>query len=299
MMQLAAAALASVVLSELAIAQVAVTSTDAIVQASGFLTNNLGQNTNLTLGGTSASFATLNQSFTNPLVLPAGQRSDSAAAMNIAVTASQVIGSASASTSVSNVPAGLVLGVAQGISQLSVKFTVSQAVSANFQTGFAGGANAGAFVQIATPEGTVYFSSEDQSTEGSFAGVKTTLPPGEYELIAATSAISDISVIGGAPGSGGWNFDLRFVVLPPCPVDYNNSYVLDPDDLGDFITDYFSDPPLPGPGGFATPCPQNDPPYHHGYRCNYTSNGSAQCSEPYPDNVGDFITDYFLECEGY
>ncbi len=299
MMQLAAAALAGAVLSELAIAQVAVTSTDAIVQASGFLTNNLGQNTNLTRGGTSTSFATLNQSFTNPLALPAGQRADSAAAMNIAVNGGQIIGSASASTSVRNVPAGLVLGVAQGISQLSVKFIVGQAVSARFETGFAGGANAGAFVQIATPQGAVYFSSEDQSTAGSYAGIRTTLPPGEYELIAATSAISDISVINGAAGSGGWNFDLRFVVLPPCPVDYNNSYVLDPDDLGDFITDYFTDPALPGPGGFATPCPQNDPPYQQGYRCNYTTNGSPQCSEPYPDNLGDFITDYFLECEGY
>ncbi|MFN0010412.1 MAG: dockerin type I domain-containing protein [Phycisphaerales bacterium] len=81
-----------------------------------------------------------------------------------------------------------------------------------------------------------------------------------------------------------------------CRVEYNGDNALNPDDLGDFITDYFTFAPIAGPGGYATPCPSEPIPYDNGYKCNYTSDGSAQCSPPFPDNLGDYITDYFAGC---
>ncbi|MFN0010413.1 MAG: hypothetical protein ACKVS8_02085 [Phycisphaerales bacterium] len=81
-----------------------------------------------------------------------------------------------------------------------------------------------------------------------------------------------------------------------CRVEYNGDNTLNPDDLGDFITDYFTFAPIAGPGGYATPCPSEPVPYNNGYKCNYTSDGSPQCSPPFPDNLGDYITDYFSGC---
>ncbi len=85
-------------------------------------------------------------------------------------------------------------------------------------------------------------------------------------------------------------------LVPPCAVEYNGDFTLNPDDLGDYITDYYTSPPIPGPGGYASACPANDPPYDQGYRVNYTLDGSAQCFEPNPDNLGDYITGYFTGC---
>jgi len=78
-----------------------------------------------------------------------------------------------------------------------------------------------------------------------------------------------------------------------CPLDYNLDGIINPDDLGDYITDYFTAPHVPGPGGYAIPCPGNDPPYTAGYKAAYTLDGSGQCTPPFPDNLGDFITAYF------
>ncbi|MFN0010962.1 MAG: FG-GAP repeat protein, partial [Phycisphaerales bacterium] len=80
---------------------------------------------------------------------------------------------------------------------------------------------------------------------------------------------------------------------PSCPLDYNLDTVVNPDDLGDFITDYYTPGHIPGPGGFAIPCPENDPPFDAGYKAAYTPDLSGQCTEPFPDNLGDFITDYY------
>ncbi|MFN0011429.1 MAG: immunoglobulin domain-containing protein [Phycisphaerales bacterium] len=78
-----------------------------------------------------------------------------------------------------------------------------------------------------------------------------------------------------------------------CPTDYNRNGVPNPDDLGDMVTDFFTLPPIPGPGGFAIPCPENDPPFDSGYKAAYTPDLIGQCDEPFADNLGDFITDYF------
>ncbi len=85
-------------------------------------------------------------------------------------------------------------------------------------------------------------------------------------------------------------------LAPSCPVEYNGDGVLNPDDLGDFITDYFTEPPIPGPGGYAVACPGNEPPYDAGYRAAFTPDMSGQCNPPFPDNLGDYITRYFESC---
>lgn len=82
-----------------------------------------------------------------------------------------------------------------------------------------------------------------------------------------------------------------------CRLDYNADGSVNPDDIGDFITDYFSDPYPAGPGGYAASCPENEWPYTAGYRATYTSDGTPQCSPPFPDNLGDYITDYFGGCQ--
>ncbi len=87
-----------------------------------------------------------------------------------------------------------------------------------------------------------------------------------------------------------------FTPPPACALDYNLDGNLNPDDLGDFITDYYTSPHIPGPGGYATPCPENAPPYDNGYKANYTMDGSPQCNPPFPDNLGDYITSYYQGC---
>ena len=89
---------------------------------------------------------------------------------------------------------------------------------------------------------------------------------------------------------------VRLTVIADCGVDYNTDGSLNPDDLGDFITDYFTVPPVPGPGGYAAACPDNDPPYDQGFKAAYTGDGSPQCNPPFPDNLGDYITAYFAGC---
>ncbi len=98
-------------------------------------------------------------------------------------------------------------------------------------------------------------------------------------------------------GIAGGSATVTFTVsAPACNLDYNLDTSVNPDDLGDYITDYYTLQPIPGPGGYATPCPGNAPPYNNGYKANYTPDGSGQCNPPFPDNLGDFITAYFQGC---
>ncbi len=60
-------------------------------------------------------------------------------------------------------------------------------------------------------------------------------------------------------------------VNPPCRADYNGDGTLDPDDLSDFVTCYFSIPP----------CDQAD----------FSGDGAAD-----PDDLSDFITAFFAGC---
>jgi hypothetical protein len=105
-----------------------------------------------------------------------------------------------------------------------------------------------------------------------------------------------------------------------CATDYNQDGFLNLDDLGDFITDFYTQPPIPGgvqpdaptypdiPAGYSIPCP-NAPdapaPYainayrDYGYRVGYSLDGSNSCpispDQAFPnlDNLGDYITAYY------
>jgi hypothetical protein len=105
-----------------------------------------------------------------------------------------------------------------------------------------------------------------------------------------------------------------------CPADYNADGFSNLDDLGDFITDFYTTPPIPGAPqpdaptypnmlvGFSVPCP-NAPdapaPYPFdayragGYRVGYSADNTNACplspDQTFPnlDNLGDFITAYY------
>lgn len=78
-----------------------------------------------------------------------------------------------------------------------------------------------------------------------------------------------------------------------CVADYNGDGLLNTDDLSDFITDYFTSPPVPGPGGYAvTPCPLAPAPYNAlGYKVDF--NGDCLVNS---DDLSDFITAYYQGC---
>lgn len=108
----------------------------------------------------------------------------------------------------------------------------------------------------------------------------------------AAAGARDITVTSsGSVGTGVGVFTV--VGAPSCTLDYNVDGSVNPDDLGDFITDYYTTPPIAGPGGYAVPCPANAPPYDQGYKAGFVPGGSGQCNEPFPDNLGDFITSYY------
>jgi hypothetical protein len=123
-----------------------------------------------------------------------------------------------------------------------------------------------------------------------------------------------------ADGNIFFNISGVFALRPPCPSDYNRDGFLNLDDLGDFITDYYSAPPIPGgvqPAaptfagtsvGFGVPCPgARDAPAPYapnayrvnGFRVGFSADGSNACplspDQAFPnlDNLGDFITAYY------
>ncbi|MFN0010592.1 MAG: M1 family aminopeptidase [Phycisphaerales bacterium] len=158
---------------------------------------------------------------------------------------------------------------------------------------------------------TLTYSAVDQRARLTTASA---LVPGEYtlniaaavtattggqaldgEVLVPTSPASLPSGDGIAGGVGGATVAFS-VSAPACTVEYNNDGALNPDDLGDFITDYYTVPHIPGPGGYAIACPGNAPPYDEGYQTAFTPDGSGQCGEPFPDNLGDYITAYYQGC---
>ena len=128
---------------------------------------------------------------------------------------------------------------------------------------------------------------DDGRISGSSTGTLTINPVspadfGIYQLFAsniAGTATSEIATL--------------VVSSALCTLDYNTDGSLNPDDLGDFITDYYTFPAIPGPGGYAVMCPEVPMPFCQGYKAAFTVDGSGQCFEPNSDNLGDFITGYF------
>ncbi|MFN0010692.1 MAG: hypothetical protein ACKVS8_03510 [Phycisphaerales bacterium] len=151
------------------------------------------------------------------------------------------------------------------------------------------------------PAGTHFTFEVDLSRAGNLAYVQQALAAGRVPLLVATLTPASEMGAGGvtypiintsrAEGTGIVGPRLE-IVVQSCSLDYNVDTVVNPDDLGDYITDYFTDPAIPGPGGYAAACPENAPPYDQGYKAAFVP-GGTQCNEPFPDNLGDFITAYF------
>jgi hypothetical protein len=105
-----------------------------------------------------------------------------------------------------------------------------------------------------------------------------------------------------------------------CPANYNGDAWLNLDDLGDFISDFFIDPAIPGGAqpaapsfagvslGFGRPCPEApDAPAPYapdayrlaGYRVGFSPDGTNHCpqaqEQPFPnlDALADFITAFY------
>jgi hypothetical protein len=130
--------------------------------------------------------------------------------------------------------------------------------------------------------------------------------------MTGTNGTVTFSLVGGFwPGAG---------TGPACPIDYNRDTFVNLDDLGDFITDYYFQPAIPGGSqafaptypsmvvGYGVPCPSApDAPAPYavdayraaGYRVGFSLDGSNSCplapDAPYPnlDNLGDYITAFY------
>jgi enterochelin esterase-like enzyme len=125
-----------------------------------------------------------------------------------------------------------------------------------------------------------------------------------------------------AMGPSNWAF---YRVAAACPDDYNADLSVNLDDLGDYITDFFTVTPIPGgaqpgaltyasvPIGHGLPCvaaPDAPPPYAvdayrvFGYRVGFSPDESNACpldpTQPFPnlDNLNDFITAYYASFGG-
>ncbi len=123
----------------------------------------------------------------------------------------------------------------------------------------------------------------------------------EWHLTAATGVSGDgLTIVGYGTRNGleeGWVARLQ---PAGCATDYNRDTVVNPDDLGDYITDYFTVPRVAGPGGYAVPCFNqsvlNSGFNPSGYRATFPFDPGQPCQLPNPDNLGDFITAYFAPC---
>ena len=128
--------------------------------------------------------------------------------------------------------------------------------------------------------------------------------PGIYLLYLENAHANYLTTLGGAGVASDvasatvFVGDFVYFLVVPCYLDYNRDIAVNADDLGDFITDYFADPPIPGPGGYAGPCPDNEYPYEYGYVVAFTLDGSVQCEPPFSDNLGDYVTAYFANTCG-
>ena len=117
-----------------------------------------------------------------------------------------------------------------------------------------------------------------------------------------------------------WVFDLA--TSQGCLADYNRDGFVNLDDLGDYVTDYYTQPAIPGglqpeapsysdiPAGFGVACANaGDAPAPYdvnayrqfGFRVAYSSDGSNSCpfdpSQSFPnlDHLGDFLTMFYGE----
>jgi V8-like Glu-specific endopeptidase len=138
-------------------------------------------------------------------------------------------------------------------------------------------------------------------------------------------AVSTVGTsVGPTNGVWGTNHGLAFAVAQrACDADYNADGFFSLDDLGDFVTDYYASPAIPGglqvsaptyPDrvvGYGGPCaeaPDAASPYavdayrRFGYRVGFLQGGGADCpmapSQSFPnlDHLNDFLTAFYSGC---
>ena len=125
------------------------------------------------------------------------------------------------------------------------------------------------FESLATPGQDVFLSGGTVVSVGgiwtAFAECDTHVPrsDGFGRVLFATCARSSSGICS--------SFDNRWFLTGYCELDFNNDQVVNPDDLGDFITAYFEE------SIFRSVC-------------DYNRDGVVN-----PDDLGDFITDYYTE----
>lgn len=112
--------------------------------------------------------------------------------------------------------------------------------------------------------------------------------PRRSMLVRVASASSD-------PRTGGL-VRVRITLSPTvvCRLDFNVDEAVNVDDLSDFIGEFFSVPPNPGPGGFADPSAcvgAEEPAATFGLRADH----NADCAVN-TDDLTDFVTAYFVGC---
>jgi hypothetical protein len=166
----------------------------------------------------------------------------------------------------------------------------------------------------ATPAGVTYQWFKDGEPLGGETGATLSIASlvsgdaGSY-TVSATNACGSVT-------------SSAAVVSVYCPADFNGDGITNLDDLGDYITDFYSVPAVPGglqPAaftysdvslGYGRACPDAPdapPPFAvdayrvSGYRTGYSADGSNSCplspEQPFPnlDNLNDFITLFYSE----
>jgi hypothetical protein len=154
------------------------------------------------------------------------------------------------------------------------------------------------------------FMLRDVNGDGTYNGTSTSTPTDETTPFVVDAVLGTFLQTGRAIAFAGKG----------CPADYNQDGFQNLDDLGDFITDFYTLPPIPGGAqpnaptypdlavGFAAYCP-NAPdapaPYdvnayrQGGYRVGYSPDNTNSCplspDQTFPnlDNLGDYITIYY------
>ena len=155
----------------------------------------------------------------------------------------------------------------------------------------------------------VPFNAGRQELRLSYTG--GTPAAGPYYITNMGSTAQLLCDLGLTPSPPIAGFTYRFTVTDIAAgcgsafLDYNGDTVVDPDDIGDFITDYYTSPPIPGPGGYASPCAAAGnaaPPFaveayrNYGYKADFYKDDNACSAPPNSDDLGDYITAYFNFC---
>ena len=139
----------------------------------------------------------------------------------------------------------------------------------------------------------------------------TTPAPGPYYITNMGTTAQLLCDLGLTPNPPIAGFTYRFTITDIATgcgsafLDYNADSVVNPDDIGDFITDYYTYPPIPGPGGYATTCagagdaaaPFTVEAYrNYGYKADFYKDDNACSATPNSDDLGDYITAYVNFC---